>query len=1230
MIPDRTSMPQGILTFLKVVARKGERRPYRGALVAMIALLFSADAFAQDRPAALTVLFPNELPQHVIFTDDGGVSGLRADFWAEWSETTGIDVDLRQAPGGVRELGLSEALDLVGSSEAGVSGLKVAPPYLEIVYAVFTADGGDFAAGQQIATRVGSPCTTLVGDQGATVVELPDLDAIAVAAASGTVAGFCLPTMAGDALLARTGLSDRLSHGAPILHLTGAWAVAEGNDALYETVAQGFEAISPQNARAMEDRWIGAAETAIPGLPANSVPTVLFGLFASVAIVVGIAILLQHRLGRAMAARAEVADALYRRIREQDCLHRIFLATEDMSRPRREILADIAAALAAGVGNRDQARFRIRLFEAVHDELPGCTDPAFRVPLMIDDREQGEIALDCRDGGPNEAPTVEERLLVELAASRIAGRAQATLAIERLARSEDRFRRTFQHSAQATAVIRDGHFAEANPAALAMLGYEARESFVGLSPLAISPELQPDGIPSVEKIERLLQAVMEQGSIKFDWEHLRADGTPILVEVLLTAIHEGERVEIFTLWNDITVTRQAEAALTAHQRILEAQVALRTEELSRLNEELLTLLATAASGIALMHDGVIRACNPSLIQLLMIPQEQLIGASPATIFQNPEDWNTLRDQALAALREGRIFSTTTEIRRGDGSSLWVAIRANAVDPAHPEAGAVWVVDDMSKEYAASRQLAAARDMAEQTARLKSEFLAHISHELRSPINAVIGFTELLLGSPLTDHQRDYLTKVQASGRHLLMIVNDVLDLSKVESGKLRIESTEFRLSSVIRGSVDTIASAAAEKGVELVIDADPSLPTQFRGDPLRISQILMNFLTNALKFTQQGEITLSVAQAPKGGLRMAVTDTGIGMSQEQMGRLFERFSQADDSTARLYGGTGLGLAISRQLADLMQGEVGVRSEPGKGSTFWVDLPLDPLPEPQQRLSTQPLARRRLLVIDDNSHAANILATHLRAAGAVVRAEARLPSGSIDGYDAILIDSRLHDMDGFEAARKLRQRGMPLPRLVLLAHRGGQEFVDRCHAEGFVDMFVKPIDPEALITRLQVLLWPDQSRQTTAPVLYDPLPARNQHVARILIVDDNPMNLEVTTALIARQGLETATATNGAEAVQAVLEQDFDLILMDCQMPVMDGVEATRRIRALPTAKAQVPIIGLTGRAEEDDRDLAYAAGMTDYIVKPVIPSALKAMLARYLVDAPQRKSVKLTEAAQAS
>ena len=455
----------------------------------------------------------------------------------------------------------------------------------------------------------------------------------------------------------------------------------------------------------------------------------------------------------------------------------------------------------------------------------------------------------------------------------------------------------------------------------------------------ISPKRQPDGEPSATKIDRISQQLRENGSVKFDWEYLRHDGTPILVEVMLSAMGTGEDVEIFALWHDITVKRQAEAALAAHQRTLEAQVARRTDELSRLNEELGTLLATAASGIALLQGDAIRTCNPSLSKLLLIPQDQLIGTSPALLFASEAEWRDLFDRATAEMARGGIFSANTEIRRGDGTTLWVTIRANAIHSERPDRGVVLVIDDITHEYIITRQLAAARDMAEQAARLKSDFLAHISHELRTPINAVLGFAELLLGTPMADHQRDYVRKVQASGRHLLMIINDVLDLSKVEAGKLNIEQTEFRLPAVLRAAVDTIAAAAADKGIELVVLTDPALPARFIGDPLRITQILMNLLTNALKFTDRGEIILAVAQSADGALQFRITDTGIGMTPDQIGRLFQRFTQAEDSTARLYGGTGLGLAICRQLADLMQGEVGVESQPGQGSTFWVTLPL---------------------------------------------------------------------------------------------------------------------------------------------------------------------------------------------------------------------------------------------------------------------------------------------------
>lgn len=1194
------------------------------------------DATTPEKPG-VTIAFPDPLPPYVIFDHKGGIAGIRADLWEEWSATTGIPVTLQQTSWddlpAQMAAGRADIIDLATGTPDRDAWLDFSPAYFDLSYAIFQLRQPNSASptiatladvrGQTIGIRLGSPCGEILAANGAQVRDFPSSAAIVNAAVAGRQRAFCLPIAMGDALLDRAGLGRDYTHSAPILEITAHWAVADGNTALFATVTDGFSRIAPDRVRAIQDHWMGGGDFSFMGIGAETLPLFLGALLLAIVVALLTAIFLRRRLNGALAARAEIADALRRRLREQDCLHRVALATEDMTRPLPDILADLADALATAIGATGQARFRISLHATQLDDLPRGLAPTFAQPVHVDGEERGEIAVLRLVRGQAEPLSPEDQRLIERAAARLSARAEAARAAARLAQSEERFRRTFQHSAQATAVIRNGRFTEANAAALTLMGYPEGKSFVGLCPEDLSTERQPDGELSVEKAARLTRAVLQAGSLKFDWEHLRADGSPILVEVLLSAVPDGDQMEIYTLWNDITVKRRAEAALAAYQRTLEAQVALRTEELSRVNEELVTLFATAASGIALLRGGQICSCNPSLARILLTPQDQLIGTTLDPFFQGSGEWQHLRDEATAEMARGGIFSTNAEIRRGDGSTLWVALRANAIDPAHPEAGAVLVIDDISAAYLASRQLAAARDMAEQAARLKSEFLAHMSHELRSPINAVLGFAELILGTPLADHQRDYVRKVQASGRHLLLIVNDVLDLSKVEAGKLRIEQTEFRLAAVVRSAVDSIAAATADKGLELIVETDPALPPRYTGDPLRITQILMNLLTNALKFTQRGEITLAIRANPQGGLHFSVTDTGIGMSPEQISRLFERFTQADDSTARLYGGTGLGLAICRQLADLMQGDVGVQSSPGKGSTFWVNLPLIPLPEEAAVIASPPLAARDLLIIDDHPGAAEAIATHLRAAGAKVTCVPSLPGPDHDfrPHDIILIDSRMPGTDGFATARHLLDRlGNATPPLFLLAHTGGQDIVEHAHAEGFRDLLLKPAEPDLLITRLAALIRaplaanPAFLPAPAPPPRQSPAPAPAHTGRRALVVDDNPLNVELTAALLANQGLTTATATNGAEALQALLDQDFDLILMDSQMPVMDGLEATRRIRALPTAKSAVPIIGLTGNARDTERDSALASGMSDYIVKPVSPALLRALLSRHLAN----------------
>ena len=1052
---------------------------------------------APELADGLTVGFTEQISPYVLVDPTDRIGGVRAELWQLWSHETGIPVTLLHVPPeslrDAVEQGRIDVIDMTAPGGGRDAFLDFSPQYAEVALALFHRTDMarlvdlDDLRGRLVGVTQRSTCEDRLAARGVRLQVYPTLQDLGAAARDGGgPAIFCLPVTMGDTLFSSLGIGTRYTHTAPIIVTTGHWAVGKGRSDLYHAVEAGLAAIPHEDQTALTERWSGDNLSALLGYSSRDILRLIQTLALMVAVGIVTAVILRWRLGRALAARAATADALRQRIREQSCLHDVFLATEDMTRPRADMLADIAAALSRGCGDGGQTRFRIRLYDTVHDAIPAGQDPALALPVMIEGRQQGEIAVHCT--APHGPVTAEARLLIELAASRLAGRCLGAMASQRLVQSEERFRRTFKHSAQATAVIQNGIFTEANTAALAMLGYSDGQGFVGLRPDEISPEYQPDGQRSRDKAALLIAEALEGGNVKFDWEHLRADGTPVLIEVLLTAVADDDRIDVFTLWNDVTVKRQAEAALAAYQRTLEEQVAQRTAELTALNDELQAILATADSGICLVRDRVLLTCNRALSQLLMRPVDQLVGASTRILFKSDADWMDGVEDAYAAIASGQTFTATRELIRGDGSTVWVSLRATAIDLTDPARGTVWVMQDISNDRAAAQKLANARDMAEQAARLKSEFLAHMSHELRSPLNAILGFTELLIGTPLTPHQIDHLRKVQAAGRHLLMIVNDVLDLSKVEAGKLRIERTEFPLAQVIKAAVDTVAAAAADKDIELIVESDPRLPARFTGDPLRITQILMNYLTNALKFTQTGEIVLSVTQRDAGRVRFCVSDTGIGMSPEQVARMFQSFSQAEDSTARLYGGTGLGLSICRQLAGLMDGEVGVESTPGTGSTFWVDLPLPAAPATGGPRRAPPMRGRRLLVVDDNARAAAATAALLRYAGAEA---VTAPSGSAalaaasaarqDGqpFDVILIDRSMPDPDGIATARLLRESmGMAVPPLLLMSRRGGQDAVDTAFREGFDDVVTKPVERELLVDRLASLVRPRPARRGT--------------------------------------------------------------------------------------------------------------------------------------------------------
>jgi PAS domain S-box-containing protein len=653
------------------------------------------------------------------------------------------------------------------------------------------------------------------------------------------------------------------------------------------------------------------------------------------------------------------------------------------------------------------------------------------------------------------------------------------------------------------------------------------------------------------------------------------------------------------------------------------------------------IIADRAGRIEWVNDGFTRISGYTL--------EEARGRTPGSFLQGPATDPQVVAQMREALAAGRGFNVEVVNYHRNGTPYWLAIEVQVLRDEHGRPAQFMAIEaDITARKDAEAQLNAAMARAQQSAaeaeqasRAKSQFLATMSHEIRTPMNGVIGMTSLLIDTPLTRRQREYVEIIRSSGEALLSVINDILDFSKIESGRVDLEHEAFDVRSCVESVLDVVAPAAAAKGLDLVYDVGDTVPAAVLGDVTRLRQVILNLVGNAVKFTERGEVEVTVTASLAGDgaheLAFAVRDTGIGIAPEAQQRLFQSFTQVDASTTRKYGGTGLGLAISRRLAELMGGRLWVESVPGAGSTFRftirapkVELPLVPVPSPPPSVRG-----RRLLVVDDNATNRRILVTMasrwgLETVAVAGAAEALASLQAATAFDVVVTDMEMPGEDGVALAREIRRRlGERAPPIGLLSSLGRRE--SGCEAGLFAATLTKPARHSQVHDAIASAIASVAARHGDAGAARSPdappssggpdAPRATAHrPERILLAEDNPVNQKVAGHMLGRLGYRVDVASNGLEAVEAVERQPYDVILMDMQMPEMDGLEATRRIVARHPDPASRPwIVALTANALQSDVEACRAAGMDDFVTKPVTVAALQGALARVRRQAPQRE-----------
>ena len=783
--------------------------------------------------------------------------------------------------------------------------------------------------------------------------------------------------------------------------------------------------------------------------------------------------------------------------------------------------------------------------------------------------------------------------------------------------SEERFRSLSDAAFEGIAISEGGRILEVNKSFAEMYGYEASE-VVGMPALDfVVPE-------SREAVRRHISSHAPE---PYEVVSLRKDGTTFDTEVRgKKALYQGRTVRITAL-RDITERKNAE------KRFREAEQRYRT-------------LVERVPAVVYMQE-----IGSQDSAIYMSPRiEDMTGYSPDDCkdpdlrwrMVHPEDRGRMQSEDEHTVEPGEVFTTEYRVVHRDGHTVWVRNEAVVVED-EVSGSRYWqrfMIDITERKRAEEalreneRQLRKARERAEEANRAKSEFLANMSHEIRTPMNGVIGMTDLLLDTPLDEDQREYAETVRRSGENLMMILNDILDFSKIEAGATRLENIDFDLRAAVDDVTMLLARRAHDKGLELAGLIEHNVPYALRGDPGRLRQVLTNVLGNAIKFTEEGEVVVRVKLADEdeesAKVYFEVSDTGIGMSREQQRRLFLAFTQADASTTRHYGGTGLGLAISKQLVNLMGGEMSVESQSGVGSTFSFAVTFEKQPSHARSAPsiTADLAGRRALVVDDSRANRSILEKQLSSWGVQTTSVEGGPQAleelrsAVDGnvpYDLAVLDMQMPGMDGMELARRIKADPDLSPtRLVLLTSLGRRTDGQEADQVGIEAYLTKPLRQSELYDALATVLGRSAAGEEPQPVAIHSSKRQSAGSrSRVLVAEDNPVNQKVAVRMLENLGYQVDVASDGREALEALALASYGAVLMDVQMPRMDGYEATAEIRRREAAGdgRHVPIIAMTANAMQGDRQKTLEAGMDDYVSKPVKSGDLDTVLERWILPA---------------